>query len=51
MRHEFTPAAERALLAAAGWTSCNDIAELHLPEVLMGLLAEPECRAALMLAQ
>jgi thiamine-phosphate pyrophosphorylase len=51
MRYEFTPAAERALLAAAGWISYADVAELHLPEVLLGLLAEPECRAALLLAQ
>jgi thiamine-phosphate pyrophosphorylase len=51
MRYEFTPAAERALQAAAGWTSYPDIAELHVPEVLLGLLAEPECRAALLLAQ
>ena len=40
MRFDFTPAAERALLAAAGWTSCDDCDELHVPEVLLGLLAE-----------
>ena len=51
MRFNFTPAAERALLAAAGWTSCNDSDELDVPEVLLGLLAEPECRAALLLAR
>ena len=50
MRSSFTPGAERALVAAAGWNSCDDSDELGLPEVLLGLLAEPECRAALMLA-
>jgi thiamine-phosphate pyrophosphorylase len=51
MRFNFTPAADRALLAAAGWTCCNDSDELDVPEVLLGLLAEPECRAALQLAR
>ena len=51
MRFEFTPAAQRALAAAAGWISCEDAAGLGVPEVLLGLLAEPECRAALLLAQ
>jgi hypothetical protein len=50
MRFEFTPGAERALAAAAGWNSSVDFDELRLPEVLLGLLAEPECRAALLLA-
>ncbi len=51
MQFDFTPAAERALLAAAGWTSCSDGNELDVPEVLLGLLVEPECRSALLLAQ
>jgi thiamine-phosphate pyrophosphorylase len=51
MQFNFTPASERAVAAAAGWASCADVDELHVPEVLLGLLAEPECRAALMLAQ
>ncbi len=51
MRFQFTPAAQRALTAAGGWTSFDDSGELDLPEVLLGLLAEPECRAALMLAE
>ncbi len=50
MQFEFTPAAERALVVAAGWASCADREALHLPEVLLGLLAEPECRAALLAA-
>lgn len=51
MGYDFTPAAERALEAAAAWSACSDDAELRLPEVLLGLLAEPECRSALLLAQ
>jgi thiamine-phosphate pyrophosphorylase len=51
MRSSFTPGAQRALVAAAAWTSCDESDELGLPEVLLGLLAEPECRAALMLAR
>ena len=51
MRYHFTPAAERALRVAAGWTSCDDHTRLYLPEVLVGLLDEPEYRAAQFLAQ
>ena len=51
MRYQFTPAAERALAAAADWSSCAGNAELDAPEALLGLLSEPECRAALILAQ
>ena len=50
MRFEFTPGARRALAAASGWTSRDDANDLHVPEVLLGLLAEPECRSALVLA-
>jgi thiamine-phosphate pyrophosphorylase len=50
MRFEFTPAAERALAAAAAWQS-RGADELHVPEVLLGLVAEPECRAALLPAR
>ncbi len=56
MKFEFTPAAQRALLAAARWrfsTTANnaDLAEgLTSPALLLGLLDEPECRAALWLA-
>ncbi len=51
MTWSFTAAAERALAEAAAWSSSADDAELHTPELLMGLLAEPECRAARMLQQ
>lgn len=46
----FTPATERALARAACWSSRADSDELNLPEVLLGLLGEDECRAAAMLA-
>jgi thiamine-phosphate pyrophosphorylase len=47
---QFTPAAERALLAASAWISPDDGGWLEPPELLLGLLAEGECRAAVMLA-
>jgi thiamine-phosphate pyrophosphorylase len=51
MRSSFTPGAQRALSAAAAWTSYDESDGLGLPEILLGLLAEPECRAALILAR
>ncbi len=51
MQFQFTPAAERALAAAANWTSrADDNGALGVPEVLLGLVAEADCRAALLLA-
>ncbi|MEX0713299.1 MAG: thiamine phosphate synthase [Pirellulales bacterium] len=50
MRYQFTPGAERALAAAARWTSGNDCDALEPAELLLGLLDEVECRAARMLA-
>lgn len=49
MTWSFTAAAERALAEAAGWSSRADRGELDAPELLLGLLAEEECRAAQML--
>jgi thiamine-phosphate pyrophosphorylase len=49
MHYHFTPGAERAIHAASGWCSRNDCNDLHLPELLAGLLDESECRAARML--
>lgn len=46
----FTPAADRALQAACGWSAAEYPQELEIPELLLGLLAEPECRAAVMLS-
>jgi thiamine-phosphate pyrophosphorylase len=51
MQYQFSSAAERALMYAAGCTSRADYAELAAPALLLGLLAESECRAALMLAE
>jgi thiamine-phosphate pyrophosphorylase len=51
MQYQFSSAAERALIHAAGCTSRADYAELVAPALLLGLLAESECRAALMLAK
>jgi thiamine-phosphate pyrophosphorylase len=51
MRFEFTPGALRALAVASSWTSRAEADELDLVEVLLGLLAEPECRAAVLLAK
>ena len=48
MEHQFTPAALRALAAAANWAPRQG-EPLGLPEVLLGLLDEPECRGAAML--
>ena len=58
MRHELTPASERALEEAAHWSRAPGGSqgasparrEIGLPELLMGLLSQTECRAASMLA-
>jgi thiamine-phosphate pyrophosphorylase len=48
MRYELTPAAERALEQAANWTGPDD--SHAAVSLLLGLLAEGECRAAQMLS-
>ena len=50
-RYDLTPAAQRALAAASGWTNYEGDTGLDLAQLLLGLLAEPECRAAIMLAK
>ena len=50
MRFTFTAAAERALTFASGWCSRTEREELETGSLLVGLLSEPECRAAIMLA-
>jgi thiamine-phosphate pyrophosphorylase len=54
MPHEFTPAAERALTYASHWwrraPNGTGAHELGPAELLLGLLAEPECRAAVLAA-
>jgi len=47
----FTAAAQRALAEAASWSTREDCAELETPAVLLGLLGESECRAAMILAR
>ncbi|MGH7137164.1 MAG: Clp protease N-terminal domain-containing protein, partial [Pirellulales bacterium] len=49
-RYQFTPAASRALVAAARWTSGGDPGAVAPTELLLGLLDESESRAAEMLA-
>ena len=51
MWHQFTAAAERALICASGWTNGAGCNELEAEPLLVGLLGEPECRAAAMLAR
>src|SRR6185295_4781393 len=51
MRYQFTPGAERAVQAASEWKSNLASDQLQPIEMLLGLLAEPECRAALILAE
>ena len=51
MRFIFTPAAERALDQASGWTLGSEHHELEAESLLLGLLSEPECRAAVILAR
>jgi thiamine-phosphate pyrophosphorylase len=51
MRHQFTAGAHRAILQAAAWSDRDEPYELNGPAVLLGLLAEQECRAAAVLAQ
>ena len=51
MRFTFTAAAERALAFASDWCSRTGHEELEPQSLLVGLLSEPECRAAVMLAK
>ncbi len=49
MRFSFTAASERALAVASDWCSRTGREELDPQSLLVGLLSEPECRAAVML--
>lgn len=56
MQYQFTPGAERALAAAAGYAGHEGSDELSpamldAPAMVAGLLAEPQCRGAIMLAR
>lgn len=50
MRYHFTPGAERALTEAVRWQRPASDGRIDVPGLLIGLLAEPECRAAGMMA-
>ncbi|MBN2580649.1 MAG: thiamine phosphate synthase [Pirellulales bacterium] len=49
MEYQFTPGAERVLIHAAGWSEANQGRELTAAALLLGLLDEAECRAAIIL--
>jgi thiamine-phosphate pyrophosphorylase len=51
MEFFFTAAVERALIEAAQWRSAVVSQGLETPALLLGLLAESECRAAILLAR
>ena len=52
MRYRLTPASQRALAYASGWTDRSGLRdESEAESLLVGLLREPECRAATMLAR
>jgi hypothetical protein len=51
MKREFTPAAERVLAEASHWSSGDGSQDLAGPALILGLLAENECRAAMVLAE
>ncbi len=51
MKYELSPAAERAVGRAAAWLGRDDCSGSQGPALLSGLLAQPECRAAMMLAR
>ncbi len=51
MKYELSPATRRAVGHAAAWLGRDDYSESQGPALLSGLLAQPECRAAMMLAR
>jgi thiamine-phosphate pyrophosphorylase len=51
MQREFTPAAERVLAEASHWSHGDGSPDLAAPALILGLLAENECRAAMALAE
>lgn len=51
MRLTFTAATERVFDHAADWPVSSDCDELEVESLLLGLLAESECRAAMMLGR
>ncbi|HUT90655.1 MAG TPA: thiamine phosphate synthase [Thermoguttaceae bacterium] len=51
MKHQFTAGARRAIASGAGWSGRESSSELDAPALLLGLLAESECRAAIILGR
>jgi thiamine-phosphate pyrophosphorylase len=51
MQHQFTIGAQRAIEEAAEWSDRVDSSEVEGPALLLGLLAQGECRAAILLAE
>ena len=55
MQYSFTPGSLRAIRAAAQWSAqqsdCSESEKIQATALLLGLLAEKECRAAILLAQ
>jgi len=51
MKHEFTSGARRAIAAGAGSAGRGSSSELDAAALLLGLLAESECRAAIVLGR
>jgi thiamine-phosphate pyrophosphorylase len=51
MRYAFTAAVQRAMAEAAAWSSDPHSDSLEAPAVLLGLLTETECRAAITLTR
>ena len=49
MELQFTPGAERAIRSASEWSDCSDSPQISAQSLLLGLLAETECRAAITL--
>ncbi|MBN8625260.1 MAG: thiamine phosphate synthase [Planctomycetes bacterium] len=49
MSFQYTPAADRALHAAAAWDDPDFRSDIAPPALLLGLLEQPECRAAKLL--
>ncbi len=47
----FTPGAERAIHRATDWSDCSDSANVSAQALLLGLLGETECRAAITLGR
>lgn len=51
MGQQFSPAVQRAIESAALWSGPGDGDEIDLPQLLLGLLSQAECRAAQVLME